>query len=1270
MPKTRPPASPPSAPGTPARQARRASATAAGTGRGARAGRGGGAAVTPAATATAKTVVNPSVIQPGPVIVGPVLALPWRKRWVRPEDLAVLEFEFVNLRLVNAAAGPYLTHRDPARPATLVVHFPPQGFGERTYRIASTPAQSETPEAPPIPSRISGSSRLALAVPARKTLPYTATGLLQALGELGLEVVPTALPATAPARPGGLTLSPAAFSPRGPLEFPAGALATGALRGSAAVTRSLELAASAQRQLDNRRWSLALAGTAYAEVLSPGALTGPIAPRIKPRLQKPGPHHTAIEAPWRLLLSPSALATWMHALLPVSAPVSGRTELWHTRLATRTAQGASEAAGLQKIVRAVDSPDANLGAQATPPGLRGWPYRGPGSDERSTPMHRDDRHEIVHLSANQYLRTESGRGAVPLPVRAEHLSLSALGAGLRLRGAWDPTDLTGISVASWQHRATLGRDQFVEVVRLGFLLPFGHKAVRVDISERRFPPGQPAHLRTRTFIIVQEPEVLLGQTGLADAAGLSQDRKMPFRHAALRTLVTPDLDSTGTAPSVVAGTGGRVFWPRVGGADFPFRVRLTDLAGQTVDLLTPLLFAEKTSVLDSGAAFDEDRNRIALEFQHATAAGLARRRPGVHGQTVHYAPPARAGDTAFETEALQFTLYRVPHARTMVPVLEAAAVSVPAIKHLLGQAGAADFVFPPVYLRHGLGGSANGGEVFLQAASAATGPKLDFGSQGDRSGGLLQPSIVVQGLSRTLGPVAGDVAQVAAAQFDPASFFGPAPAAVMPLLFGCIPLSELIGAVSGFAGNAAKLAQVPRLLTEQMGAFQALLEDLALLQARAAAAGAAGQAVVNAAGQAATAAAALLASPQDGARQHALRNALAALTPALGTLRGALPGVAALDVSAREQLDRMLQRLAAELAQAQQVVSRLLSALEAIAERKLRMQWEPVVKPWPATHPIYEPVGSAPPLVLSVELRAASAARTDASFEICCRLNRFRLNLLGSGTFLRLHFQRVQFLAASGRKPDVTVDFERIEFVGVLSFVETLRTLIPLDGFSDPPNLSVTPEGIEAGFSLALPSIAVGVFNLSNLSLGAAFTVPFIGQPLSVRFNFCERHNPFNLTVAMFGGGGFFGVTVTPAGVQVLEAAFEFGAGVAIDFGVASGSVKVVAGIYFRIEQDAASLSGYFRLNGRVSVLGLISASIELYLELTYHFASGKCVGVATLTIEVEVLLFSATVRIRCERRFAGANGDPGFVEMMSPYVEPLLGAPVDPWAEYCEAFA
>lgn len=113
-----------------------------------------------------------------------------------------------------------------------------------------------------------------------------------------------------------------------------------------------------------------------------------------------------------------------------------------------------------------------------------------------------------------------------------------------------------------------------------------------------------------------------------------------------------------------------------------------------------------------------------------------------------------------------------------------------------------------------------------------------------------------------------------------------------------------------------------------------------------------------------------------------------------------------------------------------------------------------------------------------------------------------------------------------------------------------------------------------------------------------------------------------------------------------------------------------MAGIYYRMETGKASLTGYFRLHGEVSVLGIVSASIELYLALRYEFSSGKCVGKASLTIEVSVFMFSISVTITCERKFAGSNGDPSFAQLMEPYTDPLSNVLVEPWSEYCAAFA
>jgi hypothetical protein len=201
---------------------------------------------------------------------------------------------------------------------------------------------------------------------------------------------------------------------------------------------------------------------------------------------------------------------------------------------------------------------------------------------------------------------------------------------------------------------------------------------------------------------------------------------------------------------------------------------------------------------------------------------------------------------------------------------------------------------------------------------------------------------------------------------------------------------------------------------------------------------------------------------------------------------------------------------------------------------------------------------------------------------------------------------------------------------------------------------------------MGLPNIAFGVFSLENLSLSAGFDVPFVGPPMSTWFQFCTRENPSRLTVTLFGGGFFFGVKSDASGLQIFEGAIEFGAACSVDFGVASGSVSAMAGLYFKIETSDFTLAGYFRLRGEVEALGIVSVCIELYLEMAYESTDGKCVGTATISIEIDVALFSATVEISCTKKFAGSGSDPTLLEMLD--VQP--DATSADWNAYCAAFA
>jgi hypothetical protein len=196
-----------------------------------------------------------------------------------------------------------------------------------------------------------------------------------------------------------------------------------------------------------------------------------------------------------------------------------------------------------------------------------------------------------------------------------------------------------------------------------------------------------------------------------------------------------------------------------------------------------------------------------------------------------------------------------------------------------------------------------------------------------------------------------------------------------------------------------------------------------------------------------------------------------------------------------------------------------------------------------------------------------------------------------------------------------------------------------------------------------VPSVGVGIFSIQNIAVGAALSIPFTDRPAGVRFAISERHKPFLVTVSLFGGGGFFAVEVSADGLESVEASLEFGGNISLNLGVASGGVFVMAGIYFGLKGKSIELTGYLRCGGYLSVLGLISISLEFYLAFTYHKkASGgsEVWGQASLTVSVKVAFFSTSVTLSVERRFAGSDGDPSFADTLTP-IE---------WARYLQAFA
>ncbi|GHJ43437.1 hypothetical protein Cs7R123_07790 [Catellatospora sp. TT07R-123] len=297
-----------------------------------------------------------------------------------------------------------------------------------------------------------------------------------------------------------------------------------------------------------------------------------------------------------------------------------------------------------------------------------------------------------------------------------------------------------------------------------------------------------------------------------------------------------------------------------------------------------------------------------------------------------------------------------------------------------------------------------------------------------------------------------------------------------------------------------------------------------------------------------------------------------------------------------------------------------------------------------------------------------------------CVISDFALVLPpGSAAQLRLRFGSLTFTSRTGHAPTLAVDRLEAEFLGYLKLLKDLQERVQLG--NAPPGVEATPGGITARYALAVPDVQVGAFVLRNIVFRAGVDVPFDARPVSVSLGFASRQNPFNLSVLMFGGGGYLDLLIDYRGLRRLEASLEFGAAVAVDFVIASAEVHALGGVRYLMDgQGAVTLTGFIRIGGSVDILGLVSVAVELMIALSYDIEANRMVGRATLVVEIDLTFYSDTVELDSgEWVLAGAAATEMDAPAMAP--QPGFAAPDDPapprspddplagWLAYRQAF-
>ena len=1153
-------------------------------------------------------------------------------RIMRPEDLIWLDFEFHNFSFSNRGQAPFLELSNSREQGIIVVKFPTQHTLEQSFFETTPMDESGGNETITLPAKHIRAHRSRLVYELEAGHPgfeLTLPSLLD-WSKFKLRVHPRAwikLPQITLAEPAPFGMATRTAPSPAQKRLPASGSSYGVKMMQTArnkASRKVVYEEQTLRDILPVDKNLSLAPNFDISKLKIDMEVGPV-----PELS------TAIEAPALMFISPNqvndfthrievkfedvkearttdqVVSTQLRILDPLATQVGEVTELWHTTLGIRTKESVISPFLLPRLktIRALWAFDAKKDVK--------------GCAEIDQPfqasLDASDRHKLVHTTSDYSIQ-----GFTPIPVPVKKLMLTPLGAYLDWHAFFDvptPAD-TYLNVIEWEHLATLGRDHYVKIVREGYLFPFGHRAALVKVTERKFNNEKKAAVnRTRMYIVVLQKEMLYERN---DVKG--NFIPFPFQAVRVENDSTPNIDKPENIPLTSSGGFKRValpppcpqkpgrsstynFYIRVGQKGFPFDLTVTDKEGNEHRIRMALAFVEnvvgRTNASAQGMVNDY---KDKTEYNQVPFAG----------QDVAYAECLVDGDTAFETESLQFGAMVYPATGEadlkFHPVMQKSEVFIKQVDELTG-------IHKPATIR--LVDDNNEGYVF----AGVEGATVDFTGGSDKSGGFAAPNMGITGLSKIQGPIGGKIEDMMDLNFNPNEFFK---------AMGSLPVAKIFGVIEIFS----------------------LLLD----------------------------------KPDLKSTMAPMINQVKAARQEIDKLKNEILQLQNQAKESGNNLESQIQQKKAAIkAQAEKMIQALNSQVPKV----------PNLKTWFTPEAFYAEYRWIPDFlgekvdlfggILGVRIKKPKEAlqitttfkkpfdgTIPSTLNTNARFSDFGVTVASS---LAVNFSYMNFGSGSGSKSDIKVEMDAarpIEFIGPLSFVNTLQNCIPKTGFSeDGPYINLSLAGIKAGFDLSIPDVAVGIFMMSNITLGAYVNLPFNGDEMTIGFFFCKRENPFILTVSCFGGGGYFMLVTTLKGLKSVEAAFEFGAAVSINLGVASGGVSIMGGFYFKFEvvsptEEKIYLTGYLRINGNLSVLGIITVSLEFYLALEAVIVDKtnsagekvkkveKMEGVAILKVKIEVLFFKKTVSVTARRQFAGADADPTFGDMIE----------LPDWQEYCLAFA
>ncbi len=723
------------------------------------------------------------------------------------------------------------------------------------------------------------------------------------------------------------------------------------------------------------------------------------------------------------------------------------------------------------------------------------------ADARGTdnPVPRaSDRDEIV-INTTDPLATGHG------PAYARRLELSSQGAFAHLEGDWPDAE-----IERWRQTIIGGRDIVAEIVREGYLLPFGHRVKILEVNSRRMVTDVDDHpvtvLENETFMLIDGSSVDF-DSGPGMEYRRYGGRRLPFTKVEIAPSewIPVDLPELSDSNGVITGVSD--VRSLVTDATVPVTYTATDRIGRGgITFTTDATFVDRDEAFDTsdGGSLARYANWLAEPAQHA------RRTVDLGGQTVAFADELSVGNgkTSFGTNTIELafsaaigapvsTLENALRLGTF-PEIDVATIIDDAVAAGLGDdVQELTVALHQRWLEFGIDFDGNFDQAFLKLSERAD---KDLG---DAAQAIAAIGIIGDVFNQTVG-IGQDLADLAA-DWNAADAFSTA-----SKILGFIELHDILGPVD-----------------------------------------------------------------------------FSQATPGLE-----IPG---LDVTVDED------------------------GFKAVFE------YEPAIRSFSELG-FFVPDGN----------RALVRNETCVPFEgepentLTIRLNDVTIQFPPTEAFLiELLFSKIEVIESTTDDTILDVDLADWRWGPMLAWLKPLTNLLDQLGGG---LVDINPGSIGLSSDFPLPAIKLGVIEVNNLTLFSGVDFPFDGRVPTAELGIGSASAPVEVSVLSYGAEFYVEVEVSPGapgGLKRLTASLELEAMLyGFDIVVASADITLRISALFEIKNGDIKFVGAVGIEGNVSVLGFLDASIGLVASVTYKSATENVVLRGDVTYSVNTFLGGASGRI------------------------------------------